>query len=56
VSEAETVAYELLIEKTRRLKEVWPTRMEDPDATQEAIDEVNEAGMELNRVREEEGE
>jgi len=51
---AEQVAYDRLKATQKRLEEVWPDRETTKKAeTRAAIDEVNDAGMELNRVQEE---
>ena len=44
-------AYERVIAANMRLEEVWPNRGSKETETRKAIDEVNDAGMELNRVQ-----
>ena len=51
---AEQAAYDRLKATQKRLEEVWPDRETTKKAeTRAAIDEVNDAGMELNRFQEE---
>jgi len=46
-------AYERVHAANRRLEEIWSDRVSKPDETRSAIDEMNKAGTELNRIREE---
>lgn len=45
-------AYERVIAANKQLEEVWPDRETTKVAeTRAAIDEMNDAGMELNRIQ-----
>lgn len=45
-------AYERVSEANARLDALWPSRYEKPDEVRSAIDELNQAGADLNNVSE----